>query len=120
MKQKMVAGDYKVRQVGDGTQSSGNVLEVLAKGPAVIYDDLWVADYSPAFLEKTMYWLNKRSEKKQQYPHADVRTVIVSNLTEDQIRKIDARLYSRIFENALVIKVSWRDRRTLNTKVIKL
>lgn len=40
MKQKMVAGDYKVRQVGDGTQSSGNVLEVLAKGPAVIYDDL--------------------------------------------------------------------------------
>jgi DNA replication protein DnaC len=64
----------------------------------VIYDDLGVAEPTAAYLEKMLFWLDSVDKDK--------KTIITTNLSLEQIKKKDGRIYSRILKNCKVIELT--------------
>jgi len=88
-------------------------LEMLSKAPVVIYDDIWTWWLTEAYITNTLYWLNRRIEK-------NLKTIITTNLTEDELLERESRIWSRIFELCDRVHISWIDRRVKNSKRIIL
>lgn len=72
-------------------------LEALAKFPSVIYDDMGVADLTAALCEKTLYWLNARINSPGK------RTVVTTNLTLEDLKARESRIYSRLCQDAVFV-----------------
>lgn len=87
-------------------------LEALAKLQTVIYDDYWTADLTPAYIEKMLYWINRRLEKW-------LKTIITTNLTFTQFEERERRIASRFLQNAILIEMTGKDRRKKETIIIK-
>ncbi|MFB0964318.1 MAG: hypothetical protein QMC36_01215 [Patescibacteria group bacterium] len=47
--------------------------------------------------EKTLYWLNERLKSE------DKRTVVTTNLTIDELKEREARIYSRLCQDAVFV-----------------
>jgi len=82
-------------------------LEALAKKKVIIYDDYWTADVTPWYIDKMMYWLDERLDRKY-------ISIFTSNLTFEKIEEREKRIASRILNDALVLELYWPDRRTAN------
>lgn len=66
-------------------------LEALVKMPVVVYDDVGTVDLSPAYIEKTLYWLSSRDTPRI--------TIFTTNLSPEQMAEREPRMYSRMCEN---------------------
>lgn len=87
-------------------------LEMLCRSWIVIYDDLWVADITEAYIDKMMYWLDERLSKNK-------KTIFTTNLTLKDLDHRDKRIASRIQQNSKILLLSWDDRRKLWRDVIR-
>ena len=72
---------------------------MLSRVPTVIYDDIGTVELSEAYIEKTLYWLNERAKSPNK------RTVFTTNLTLEELKNREKRIFSRIIENAAIIQV---------------
>ncbi len=88
-------------------------LDALSKLPVVIYDDYWVGNVTDAYREKMQFRINKRLERW-------LRTIYTTNLaTKDDLIAREARIASRILENADIYVCAWRpDKREQSSKII--
>lgn len=89
-------------------------LEALAKFPSVIYDDMGSADLTAAMSEKTLYWLNERLKS------TDKRTVVTTNLTIDELKEREGRIYSRLCQDAVFVAMGGSDRRQKSAKFVQV
>lgn len=87
-------------------------LEALSKFPIIVYDDYGTADLTSAYIEKMLYWINRRLEK-------GLKTIITTNLTFKQFEERERRIASRLLENSVLLEMVWPDRRKKQTKIIK-
>jgi len=74
----------------------------------IIYDDYGIADLSPIYLEKMLFWIEE-CEKN--------RIIITTNLTKKQFEERDERISSRFLQNCAILILEGPDRRKENTKV---
>ena len=88
-------------------------LEALYKLPWVIYDDFGCSEPTEAYIEKMLFRLQRMESKNR-------KTIITTNLSLQDMKKRDERIYSRMMQNTMVILSKGRDRRLSNTKVVKL
>lgn len=86
-------------------------MEALKKKKCVIYDDYWVAKITEAYIEKMLFRLDRVDVD-------DMKTIITTNLSIDEIKKRDQRLYSRMMKNAQILIITWPDRRLSNTIIL--
>lgn len=97
-------------------------LECLCRYNTVVYDDYGACEASTAYLEKTLYWINER-KKRQEFANNrgnddHYTLVITTNLNGKEIKERDARIYSRLLENAYIVNLKWNDRRAKNRKIV--
>lgn len=112
-KQQIVSGGARLRQPEEwGASIHLFPLEALAKMKTIIYDDYGTADLSPAYIEKMLYWINRRLEK-------GLKTIITTNLTFKQFEEREKRIASRLLENGVLMEMTGPDRRKKKTKIIK-
>jgi DNA replication protein DnaC len=112
-KQQIVSGGARLRNPDEwGAWLKTFPLEALAKFWNVIYDDYGTADLSPAYIEKMLYWINRRIDK-------GLKTIITTNLTFKQFEEREKRIASRLMENGVLMEMSGKDRRKKETKIIK-
>ena len=83
-------------------------IEALSRFEYVIYDDYGVADLSPAYIEKTLYWLDHRQKPFWDRPK---KTIFTTNLTIDELKTREERIASRILEKCHVFVLDGPDRR---------
>jgi len=113
-KQLIVAGGARLRTPEEfWTNTKLYPLEALSKAELVIYDDYGTADLSSSYIEKMLYWINKRLKKKR------FKTIITTNLTFKEFEAREKRIASRLTQNAILMEISWPDRRKKETKIIK-
>lgn len=86
-------------------------LEMLSKAPVIIYDDIWTWALTEAYITNTLYWLNKRIEKW-------LKTIITTNLSEEELLARESRIWSRIFELCDRVHLKWTDRRAKSSEKI--
>lgn len=112
-KQQIVSGGARLRNPDEWSANLKTFpLEALAKFWAVIYDDYGTADLSPAYIEKMLYWINRRLDK-------GLKTIITTNLTFKQFEEREKRIASRLMENGVLMEITGKDRRKKETKIIK-
>ena len=112
-KQLLVAQQLTVRPQSEITTSLDYFpLDALLKKSEVLYDDFWIAEPTPAYIEKCLYFLKRVDDPKK-------KTIFTTNLSMEQIEKRDARIASRIMKNCKVIYVSGDDRRISDIQFIK-
>lgn len=112
-KQELVSGSLKLRSPSQWEiPLSYYTLEMMARKKVLIYDDYGVADLTEAYIEKFLYWLNGRRQR-------ELKTIFTSNLSIEAIHEREARIASRILEDAVIIQLDGADRRQQNTKIIK-
>lgn len=112
-KQQIVSGGARLKTPDEWSANLKTFpLEALAKFWAVIYDDYGTADLSPAYIEKMLYWINRRQNK-------GLKTIITTNLTLKQFEEREKRIASRLMENAVLMEISGKDRRRKETVLIK-
>jgi DNA replication protein DnaC len=73
-------------------------LEALSKFPIIVYDDYGTADLTSAYIEKMLYWINRRLEK-------GLKTIITTNLTFKQFEERERRIASRLLENSVLLEM---------------
>lgn len=113
-KQQIVSGGARLRTPEEwGSWINTFPLEALAKYDFIIYDDYWTADLSPAYIEKMLYWINRRTEK-------GYKTIITTNLSYKEFEAREKRIASRLTERALLLEISGPDRRKKETLVVKV
>lgn len=113
-KQQIVSGGARLRTPDEWSANLKTFpLEALAKFDFVIYDDYGTADLSPAYIEKMLYWINRRIEK-------GFKTIITTNLTFKEFEAREKRIASRLTEKATLLQISGPDRRKKETLVLKI
>lgn len=106
--------NLKLRAPEDwGTPYSYYPLEAMARYDYAVFDDFWSSWVTEAYIEKMLYWINARMEKW-------LKTIITTNLSKEKFDKFEARIVSRISENALFITFTWDDLRKKTTQFISL
>ena len=88
-------------------------LEALSKCATVVYDDFWSAENTSAYIEKTLFWINKRLDKW-------LVTIITTNLWKEKWDKVESRITSRLSENAVFVNLQWSDLRKKETLYIAI
>lgn len=113
-KQQIVSGGARLRTPEEWGQSLWIFpLEALSKMPFVIYDDYWTADLTAAYIEKMLYWINRRH-------NYNLPLIVTTNLTIKEFEEREKRISSRLLENALLLEMQGKDRRKKETQIIKL
>lgn len=87
-------------------------IEALSRFEFVIYDDYGVADLSPAYIEKTLYWLDQRSRP---FWDRQKKTIFTTNLNIEELKTREERIASRILEKCHVFVLDGPDRRQETT-----
>lgn len=113
-KQLNVAWQLRLRSPDEYKTSMRDYpLEWLMKLEWVIYDDYWSAEKSEAYIEKMLFRLQRIDKSNR-------RTIITTNLTPEEMKDRDERIYSRMMQNAVVLVLWWPDRRIQRTKIVNV
>lgn len=114
-KQHIVSGTWSLMPA-EMNRSTFNVtnhpLEALSRFENVFYDDVGVADLSPAYIEKTLYWLD---ERRKPFWDRNKKTIFTTNLTLEELRWREERIASRILDHCHVFILDGPDRRQEST-----
>lgn len=87
-----------------GSSRYAYTLECLTRKPLIVYDDLGCSSHTDAYIEKMLFWINKRQQKW-------LRTIVTTNLTQEDFGKFEKRIASRLLENSISILVTGQDLR---------
>lgn len=80
-------------------------MECMIKCSLLFFDDLWVSDWSEAYIKNMTFLLDQRIERK-------LPTIWTTNLSLAEIeKKLDERIASRLLLNTDIIVMKWEDRR---------
>ncbi len=103
------SGNLRLRKPEEFWSSIKNYpLEALSKCDIIVYDDFWSSEVTSAYIEKTLYRINRRLDKW-------LVTIITTNLWEKKWKEFEPRITSRLSENAVFINIKWPDLRKENT-----
>lgn len=90
----------------------------LSRKKIVLYDDLGSANITDAYLQKMKYWLDERIERQEK--NKEMRTIFTTNLTLEDIKKMDERIASRIMLDWIFLTVSGEDLRKKTTRQVTI
>lgn len=89
-------------------------MEMMIKSKLLFFDDLWVSDWSEAYIKNMTFLLEERIEKG--YP-----TIWTTNLSMPEIeKKLDERIASRLLLNTDIVIMKGEDRRKDTSKVYEI
>lgn len=88
-------------------------LEMMIRSKLMLFDDLGASDATPPYLRQLTFILDERIKKQ-------LTTIFTTNLTIKEIEaQLDARVASRITQNADVIQMLWDDLRKKSARVFE-
>lgn len=93
-------------------------LEMMVRCEVMLFDDLWVADSSEAYIRKLNFvWELRDEQRKKGKKRIDIYT---TNLWKDGLEsKLNERLTSRILHKADLVIMKWKDKRAESTTIYK-
>ena len=108
-KQHVTAGNMRLAPPEVyGSGRDAYPLECLSRKPLVVYDDLGCSGHTDAYIEKMLYRINRRYEKR-------LKTIVTTNLTPQEFQKdYELRLASRFLEDSISIIITGTDLRKKN------